>query len=304
MPPIIYSGPGERIDSFLSARLSSPRSKIQSGISANLIQVNNKTVKPAYKLQNGDTITLYEMPAAPMESKPAPSLNWLYEDDELGVLYKEAGVVVHPGVGHSSGTVEDALRAYFPKERWEKLYRTGIVHRLDKDSEGLMIITKTPQTQEKMIAQFQNHQVRKHYYALAKGDISENKTIENYLQRHPSDRLKFMATPTEGKWAVTHIEVLRRFQTQTLIRATPITGRTHQIRVHLAHIGHPIIGDPLYGPRSGKSAGGQLLQAYSLSFPHPVTGKIFHFISDLSPRFELLLRPESSIPMLSSPRML
>jgi 23S rRNA pseudouridine1911/1915/1917 synthase len=217
------------------------------------------------------------------------NLHLLYEDRSILVLNKPAGLVVHPGAGHSNGTLVDLLKEYAPLAPGSSPERPGLVHRLDKDTEGIMVVAKTDEAYHDLVTQFKERRVQKYYYAMVRGDmVNPERVLDFSIGRSKKNPLKQQIYPNSsgiGKPSQTHIWVLDRFRTKTLIQAKPISGRMHQVRVHLAHIGHPVMGDPVYGPLT-RSATGQLLQAYSLTFSHPQSGKRLGFQVPLSKRLK------------------
>lgn len=282
LPPVKTD---ERLDIHVSRILNLPRNKVRTLIKEGLITVNGKQVKPGITVSSADMIDMAAPPPTP-EAKPSrfslSDLDLLYEDGSIIVLNKPAGLVVHRGTGdHDDRTLCDLLKQYTPRlSTLGGEERPGIVHRLDKDTEGLMVIAKNDHVHQQLKNQFQDKKIMKGYYAVVKGDIKDHEfEIDAPIERHPFQRYKYHVAPVfslTAKPALTRFKVLKRYQSKTLLQVTPITGRTHQIRVHLAHIGHPILGDPVYGTRKwvGK---GQLLQAFRLGFHHPHNPLILTF---------------------------
>ena len=273
--------PGERLDKFLSGMIRDfSRVEIQAAIHAGQIQINGQTVSPKTKLKLGDTLSVHlvhqEVGLDQAESIP---LRIVYEDDSLMVINKPPGLTVHPGAGQKTGTLVNALLYHRPLQN--TLPRAGIVHRLDKNTAGLMVVAKTGEARLSLIAQLKEHQVERVYVALVRGNLISGKTINAPIGRHPVDRVRMavLLHSMHAKSAITHIKVLKRFVGFTLIEARLETGRTHQIRVHLAHLGYPLVGDTVYGKRGNQSAlfSRQALQAERLSFTHPLTNEIMHF---------------------------
>lgn len=271
-----------RLDAYISKQMQDlSRSMIQKLLEGNKINVNGKSEKPAYKVQNGDIIeiNIEEPKEVKIEAQDIP-LDIIYEDEDILVVNKQKGLVVHPANGNPDGTLVNAVMAHC-KDSLSGIggeLRPGIVHRLDKDTSGLLIIAKNDKAHIQMSNQIKNREVKKTYIALVRGTIAENEaTINMPIGRSTKDRKK-MAVTKSGKEAVTHFKVLNRYTTDkgsyTLLEIKIDTGRTHQIRVHMAEIGHPVIGDVVYS--NGKNefgVEGQCLHAKRLEFIHPITGK-------------------------------
>lgn len=276
---------GERLDSFLAARCpGTSRSQLQKLIARGLVLVNGEGARPGQRLNDGDSVSA-SLPE-PEEEAPAPeqlALNIVYEDEHLLVIDKPAGIVVHPAPGHSRHTLVNALLAHCPElARGPRRDRPGIVHRLDKDTSGLMVVAKSTPVQERLIHQFSSRKVHKTYLALVEGLVAQKQgLIEGPIGRDPDDR-KLMAVVEGGREARTRFSVLERRGSHTLIEAIPETGRTHQIRVHMAAIGYPICGDRIYG-RKTPHLRRQFLHAARLAFKHPITGGLLEFSSPLPP---------------------
>lgn len=271
-----------RLDAYISKQMQDlSRSMIQKLLEGNKINVNGRPEKPAYKVQNGDIIeiNIEEPKEVKIEAQDIP-LDIIYEDEDILVVNKQKGLVVHPANGNPDGTLVNAVMAHC-KDSLSGIggeLRPGIVHRLDKDTSGLLIIAKNDKAHIQMSNQIKNREVKKTYIALVRGTIAENEaTINMPIGRSTKDRKK-MAVTKSGKEAVTHFKVLNRYTTDkgsyTLLEIKIDTGRTHQIRVHMAEIGHPVIGDVVYS--NGKNefgVEGQCLHAKRLEFTHPITGK-------------------------------
>jgi len=266
-----------RLDSYLSEKLELSRSKIQKLIKEDLVTVNGKTVNSSYKVKLNDEIEVnddlnYEINVEP-EDIP---LDIVYEDDDLLVINKASGMVVHPAPGHYTGTLVNALLYRFNITGGEQ-HRPGIVHRLDKDTSGLMLVAKNEWTHEKLSEMISKKEVDRRYLAIVRGLIKHDTgTIDAPIGRDINDRQKMSVTDQNAKEAITNFKVLEQFKENTLIECILDTGRTHQIRVHLAYINHPVLNDPAYG--KGKSTDfGQMLHSYSIKFNHPRTNKELSF---------------------------
>lgn len=283
----------ERIDKFLAKTNEAgwTRSQIQHWIKEGYVQVNRQMIKANYKLQPNDQIVLVLPAPKESELKPeAMDLDIRYEDEHILVINKPKGMVVHPSVGHYSGTLVNGLLAHCADlSGINGVLRPGIVHRLDKDTSGLLVVAKHDQAHLSLAQQFKEHQVIRRYLALVHGQMTHDRgTIEAPLGRDPVHRQKMSVIP-DGKEAITHFMVRERFDRYSLVELQLETGRTHQIRVHLKYIGFPLVGDPKYGPSKTLAINGQALHAYQLGFHHPFTQKYMEFMSELPPYFESLL---------------
>ena len=270
----------ERVDSYLAKELNISRSKVQKLIKQGLVTVNEKVVSSNYIVKCGDFISVnddldYEIS---VEAEDL-DIDVVYEDSDLLVINKASGMVVHPAPGHYSHTLVNALLYRFQISGGEK-YRPGIVHRLDKDTSGLMLVAKNEKTHEKLSRMIANKEVERHYLAIVDGVIKHDTgTIDAPIGRDANNRQKMAVTDVHGKEAVTHFRVLEIFSNHTLVECILETGRTHQIRVHMAYIGHPVSNDPLYG-RGKSTEFGQMLHSKSIKFKHPTTGKEMFFEVD------------------------
>ena len=259
------------------------------------VTVNEKVISPSYKIKSMDEIVVnfVEEEFNPNEIKPYKfDLDIIYEDDDVIVINKPKGLVVHPGDGHHDDTLVNAL-VYANKElsNVNGLERVGIVHRIDKDTSGLLLVCKNNYAHMFIAEQLQNHSMHREYYALVMGRIEEdNGKINAPIARDKTNRMKMCVDPINGRSAVTHFTVVQRFEKYTLIDCKLETGRTHQIRVHMEYIKHPVVGDPLYGKNNcGIYNNGQLLHAYKLTFVHPTTKKEMTFEAPLPDYFKEVL---------------
>jgi 23S rRNA pseudouridine1911/1915/1917 synthase len=277
----VVNEPGTRLDKYVSEKcLGLSRTRAQKLIADGHITVNNRMVKTGYKLEIGDEVNIVIPPALPSPLSPEPiPLQIVYEDDDLLVVDKPAGMTVYPAPGHRDHTLINAVLSRFPGLPGDSL-RPGIVHRLDKDTSGLIIIAKNSAAQLNLVNQFKTRSVSKTYLVLVRGHLSpERGVIEADIGRHPSDR-KRMAVVTRGRPARTQYHAIKYFADCTLLEVKPETGRTHQIRVHLAAIGYPVVGDATYGIKSPYLSR-QFLHASSIGFKLPSTGKYVEFKSEL-----------------------
>ena len=284
---------GKRIDAFLAGNTEYSRAHIQKMIENEKVLVNGNKTKVSYKVQKDDEINLeVEVPKEiALEAQEIP-IDVLYEDNDIIVVNKPKGMVVHPANGNPDGTLVNAIMAHC-EDSLSGIggeIRPGIVHRIDKDTSGLLVIAKNDKAHINLSEQIKNRQVNKIYVALVKGIISENEaTINMPIGRSTKDRKK-MAVDKNGKEAVTHFKVIKRYNKYTYIKVKIDTGRTHQIRVHMSNIGYPIVGDIVYS--NGKNdfgIEGQMLHAKELEFKHPITGKLMHFEAPLPKYFEEIL---------------
>lgn len=291
----IVNEAGKRLDAYVSSQNEEiTRTSAQKLIEQGNILVNGKKQKVSYKVLVGDVITIEEVQAQPIELKAQEiPIEVIYEDNDIIVVNKPKGMVVHPANGNPDGTLVNAIMAIC-KDSLSGIggeIRPGIVHRLDKDTSGLIIVAKNNKAHVNMSEQIKNHEVKKTYIALVRGVVKENEaTIDMPIGRSNSDRKK-MAVTKNGRNAITHIKVLKRYEKYTLLEVNIETGRTHQIRVHLSHIGYPIIGDYTYS--NGKNefgVVGQCLHAKKLEFRHPITGKDMILEAPLPEYFEDILQ--------------
>ncbi len=286
---------GKRLDQFVHLQLPQfSRAYLQKLIREGRIVVQGRARKMHYRVRVGEIVDIEIPPPRPLTLEPeAVPLKILFEDDDLLVLDKFAGMVVHPAAGHQRGTLVSALLAHcgINLSGIGGVLRPGIVHRLDKCTSGCMVVAKNDFAHHHLSEQFRTRTVKKTYLALVMGRVeSERGEITATLGRHPTHRKKIAAEVAGGRAAWTGYEVEKRFAEVTLVRAYPRTGRTHQIRVHLAKLGHPIAGDLLYGKRTKIDAPRQMLHAYQLAFVHPRTGKWLEFTSPIPEDMKRVLK--------------
>ena len=283
----------ERLDKVLEVLTEKSRSYIQTLIKEGYVAVKGKTtIKPSTKLHKGDTIEVKEKLEIPttVEKEDKP-LNIIYEDQYVIVIDKEANLTVHPASKNTSGTLVNRLLAHTEDlSRVGGITRRGIVHRLDKDTSGIMLVAKDDETHKKLSEMFKNHEIKRKYISLVKGNFKEKRgTIDIGIKRIENST-KMKVSPL-GKPAITHYKVLETIGPFTLLQVELETGRTHQIRVHMAYIGHPVVGDPLYGKKDKDiPLERQFLHSYEIHFNHPIIGKDMRFISMLPIDLRALLK--------------
>ncbi|HJE96370.1 MAG TPA: RluA family pseudouridine synthase [Ligilactobacillus acidipiscis] len=277
-----------RLDQVLSAAFPEfSRSMIKKLLLDGKILVNGQQEKPRYQVKDGDQVTINEPEVHKLDlvAQDIP-LDIVYEDDDVLVVNKPAGMVVHPAPGHPDQTLVNALLYHCPLSKINGTFRPGIVHRIDRDTSGLLMVAKNDHAHHSLAQQLKDKTTSRYYIALVHGIIKEDHgTVNAPLARSPKDRKK-QAVVAGGRRAVTHFEVLRRYQNYTLVKCRLETGRTHQIRVHLKYIGHPVAGDPVYGPKKTLAGPGQFLHAAELGFTHPVTKKRLDFKAPLPNYFK------------------
>lgn len=282
-----------RIDKYVMDNTDISRSKVKRMIDSGNILVNNKKVKASYNLKLDDNIYINDDYTEEVEIKPENiPLDIVYEDDYLLVVNKKSGMVVHPAVGNYSGTLVNALMYHINKlSSVNGSIRPGIVHRIDADTSGLLLVAKTDEVHNDLASQISNKTVLRKYIALVQGVILEDTaTIDAPIGRDKNNRKKMAVTEVNSKNAITHIRVLERLKKATLIECVLETGRTHQIRVHLAYINHPVVNDPLYGYKKMDDKNfGQMLHASTIGFIHPITKKYLEFSSDVPDTFKKIL---------------
>ena len=282
----------ERIDKYLSSKLDDnfSRAKIQKLIDEELILVNDKVIKSSYKVSNGDVILITDK-EEDMSVKPEKmDIDIVYEDDDVMVINKKSGVVVHPAPGNYSGTLVNGLM-YLSKDlsHVNGEFRPGIVHRIDKDTSGLLIVAKNDKAHRILAEELKEKKIKRKSIALVSGVINHDiGEIDAPIGRDPSDRKKMCVTSTNSKDAITHFRVLERYKNASLIECELETGRTHQIRVHMKYINHPVINDPVYG-KSNHGEFGQLLHAKEITFTHPTTKEIMTFSCEVPEEFNKIL---------------
>lgn len=286
----------ERLDKFLSAALpDQSRSYLQKIIKDGSVLVNGRAQKASYRMEDQDEVLvdLPELTEPEIEAENIP-LDILYEDDDLLMVNKPKGMVVHPSAGHLTGTLVNAVM-YHCKNRLSGIngvMRPGIVHRIDMDTTGVLVVCKNDKAHNHVAAQLKEHSITRKYRAIVHGVIKEEEgTVDAPIGRHPVERKKMAAGVKNGKRAVTHYRVLQRFRNHTYIECRLETGRTHQIRVHMASIGHPLLGDTVYGPaKNPLHLQGQTLHACVLGLVHPSTGEYLEVEAPLPCYFEKLLK--------------
>jgi 23S rRNA pseudouridine1911/1915/1917 synthase len=282
---------GERLDLWLASRLTTlSRTRIQRLIASGLITLDRRPAKPSALLEVGERVQVMLPPETPSRL-PAETiaLDIIYEDEDLVVVNKPSGLVVYPGAGHEGGTLINGLLRGRTLAQVGAPVRPGIVHRLDKETSGVIVVAKTDMAYYHLIEQFKRREVSKHYLALVHGTFAEDEgCIEAPIGRDPQQRKRMKVLASGGKVAITEFTVRKRWPAGTLLEAHPLTGRTHQIRVHFSAIGHPILGDRLYGA-SRDSSERLMLHAWQLELWHPRSGQRMHWIAPAPAEFETLL---------------
>ena len=278
----------ERIDNYLIKILNKSRSKIQNLIKTENVKVNNKIIKNSYIVKQNDNIEINEIEEQPLSAKAEKiDLDIVYEDDDIIVVNKQNGLVVHPAVGNPIGTLVNGLM--YHSKNLSKVngeFRPGIVHRIDAFTTGLLVVAKNDYAHEFLARQLENKTTHRIYVALVWGVINEDTgTIDAPIGRDKKDRKKMAVTSENSKNAVTHFKVIERYKDATLIELKLETGRTHQIRVHMNYINHPVVNDSVYGKRKLIDETGQCLHAKELGFIHPTTKKYMCFTSELPKKF-------------------
>ncbi len=288
-----------RLDQFLAKRLPEySRSRLQQLIRSGFVQLNERSARPRQIVRGGDKIDLIEPPLEKIDVRPEPiPLEILFEDDDLIVINKPAGLTVHPGAGQRDHTLVNALLSHCAtlsgiggKER------PGIVHRLDKETSGCLVVAKNDMAHRELSKQFAARTVEKIYLALVAGKLRKPAgVIEEKIGRHPVHRQRMRVTSVRGRTAKTEYRVIRSSDQASLIECRLHSGRTHQIRVHLHHLGHPVVGDKIYAPRFAKNFARQMLHAWKLGFRHPRTGEWKHFEAPLPADFATAIKADNRI---------
>lgn len=285
---------GARLDAFLAGKMEKTRSSVQKLIEEENVRLNGASAAKNARLREGDRVEATEPPPEVLDVKPQNiPLDIVYEDQDLLVVNKPKGMVVHPAAGNPDGTLVNALLFHCGDSLSgiNGVIRPGIVHRIDKDTSGLLIVAKNDRAHQSLAEQIAVHSFTRIYNAVVYGIVKEEEgTVSAPIGRHPTDRKRMAVLSSGGREAVTHYRVLERFPGFTLVECRLETGRTHQIRVHMAHIGHPVAGDPVYGPKKCiTELQGQCLHARVIGFIHPATGEYLEFDSGLPPYFERFL---------------
>ena len=287
---------GKRLDSFLAEKNTAnyTRSFIGKMIEENLVLYNGKPSKASTKIKTGDRIELFEKEPEPLAVKGEEiPLEIVYEDDDLMVINKPRGMVVHPAPGHTSGTLVNAVLSHAGESlsSINGVLRPGIVHRIDKDTSGLILVCKNDFSHKALAKQLEEHSITRRYHAICSGRLKEEEgTVSAPIGRDEKNRKQQAINYKHGKEAITHYRLLENLQNASLLECRLETGRTHQIRVHMKSIGHPLLGDPLYGPKKNLYAiKGQALHAMVLGFVHPRSGEYMEFSADYPEDFQKLL---------------
>lgn len=287
---------GKRLDSFLAEKNTAKytRSFIGKMIEENLVLYNGKPSKASTKIKTGDRIELFEKEPEPLAVKGEEiPLEIVYEDDDLMVINKPRGMVVHPAPGHTSGTLVNAVLSHAGESlsSINGVLRPGIVHRIDKDTSGLILVCKNDFSHKALAKQLEEHSITRRYHAICSGRLKEEQgTVSAPIGRDEKNRKQQAINYKHGKEAITHYRLLENLQNASLLECRLETGRTHQIRVHMKSIGHPLLGDPLYGPKKNLYAiKGQALHAMVLGFVHPRSGEYMEFSADYPEDFQKLL---------------
>ena len=280
-----------RIDTFLSSETEYSRSRLSKFIKEGQVLVNGKTISSSFKVKEGDIVWFNDVQDEEIDvTAEKMDIDIVYEDDYLAVINKKSGIVVHPAVGNYFHTLVNGLMYHFNNISKEGTIRPGIVHRLDKDTSGLMVVAKNDLVHDKLSNMIKEKQVERKYLALVWGTIKHEKgTIDAPIGRDLNNRQKYTVTDINSKDSVTHFKVLERFKDVTLIECKLDTGRTHQIRVHMEYIGHPVVNDPVYGKRKIINNFGQMLHSKSIRFVHPVTLEELFFEVDPPEEFNQIL---------------
>src|SRR5205807_4380024 len=283
-----------RLDQFLARELPTfSRSRLQQLIRQQLVTLNGSPARPRDAVRSGDRIEVNEPPPEKIDHQPEPiPLDVLFEDEDLIVINKPSGLVVHPGAGQREHTLVNALLHHFPKlSGIGGKERPGIVHRLDKETSGCLVVAKTDVAHRGLAAQFEARTIEKIYLALVAGKLRRRTgTIEEKIGRHPVDRQRMSVMSTRGRAAKTEYRVISASDEMSLLECKLHSGRTHQIRVHLHHLGHPVLGDKVYGAKFAKTLPRQMLHAWKLGFQHPSTDEWRNFEAPLPPDFKAAIK--------------
>ncbi len=288
---IVAQEAAQRLDKFVADNSDISRSYAVKLIEDGCVVINSSPANKKTKIKEGDRVVINMPPPQSIEALPEDiPIDIVYEDDSVIVVNKPQGMVVHPAAGNMTGTLVNGLLFHCSLSSINGAVRPGIVHRIDKDTSGLLVVAKTNEAHESLSSQLKERKALRKYWCIVNGNIKEDSGIvDKPIARHPIDRKK-MAVIEGGREAVTHFKVLERFGSSTLVECILETGRTHQIRVHMASLGHSIIGDTVYGTRADREKGkGQLLHAKTIGFAHPKTGEIMEFTSELPEHFEKAL---------------
>lgn len=269
---------GERIDTYLGSVTEYSRSKISKAIKDGCVLVNGEKISPSYKVKINDVITITVEDEVTDLIPEKMDIDIVYEDEYLAVINKKSGIVVHPAAGNYTNTLANGLLYHFNSISKNRTIRPGIVHRLDKDTSGLMVVAKDDKTHDLLGEMIKNKEVERLYLALVWGIVSHDRgRIEAPIGRDINNRQQYVVTDINGKDSITNFIVLERYSDTTLIECKLETGRTHQIRVHMNYIGHPVVNDPVYGKRKIINSFGQMLHSYKLKFVHPITKETLSF---------------------------
>jgi 23S rRNA pseudouridine1911/1915/1917 synthase len=292
-PAFICDEENIRLDAYLSGKLPDvSRTYLQKLIKDGMVMVNGQPAKQNYRTRENDLVQIFMPHVRASDAAPQDMpLNIIYEDEHIIVVNKEKGMVVHPAPGNRDRTLVNALLHHCKGNLSDisGIERPGIVHRIDKDTSGIIVAAKTNVAHRRLSEMMAVHDIKREYIALVKGVIHENQgRIDAPIGRHPKDRIKMAVNTANGKNAVTHFKVLERYRDATYVEVTLETGRTHQIRVHMAYINHPVIGDTVYGGKKKYNIEGQALHARLLGFVHPATGLYMEFKTDVPSYMEEL----------------
>ena len=276
-----------RIDTYIASNTDISRSKIQKLIKNKCILVNEEETSSSYNIKEGDLISItYKEEIIDIEPEKM-DLDIVYEDDYLLIINKKSGVVVHPAVGNYNHTLVNGLLYHFQNLSNENTIRPGIVHRLDKDTSGLMVVAKNDIVHDKLANMIKSKKVERKYISLVWGVVKHDKgTIDAPIGRDINDRQKYVVTNINSKDSITHFRIIERYKEVTLLECILATGRTHQIRVHLNYIGHPVVNDQIYGNKKIINNFGQMLHSKSIKFVHPITKEELYFESNPPEEFE------------------